>query len=147
MRTLAEVRVVGWCAVAAVAMLGLAGCGGDGPRIYQLSGTLTYKGTALPNMGVTFQPADGSRPSFGETDASGRFKLRYTGTEDGVQQGEHVVFVEYKPGGDEGMAYMEGRLKLTGDIKAVIEKYGSRDRSPYRITVDADMENAEIKLD
>jgi len=53
----------------------LAGCGGSG--IVTVSGTLTYKGKPVTNAFINFVPADGGRPSMGETDASGKFTLTY----------------------------------------------------------------------
>lgn len=147
MRTLSEIKVCVVCTVVCACLVGLAGCGGGGPQIHEVSGTLTYQGSPLPNVGITFAPVSGSRSSYGETDADGRFKMRYSGTEDGVLEGEHVVFVSYLPQGEEGMAYLEGRSTLKGTIKDVLGKYGSQDSSPYRTTVEAAVENLEIKLD
>lgn len=147
MKTRAEIRFGLVGIIASACLIGLAGCGGGGPRVHEVSGTLTYQGAPLPKVGVTFAPVNGSRISYGETDAEGRFKMRYSGTQDGVLEGEHVVFITYLPEGEEGMAYLEGRAKLKGPIQEVLEKYGNQQTSPYRTTVDAAIANLEIKLD
>jgi hypothetical protein len=147
MRPLSKMERFLFCTLAGMIVIGLSGCGSSGPAVHTVSGTLTYQGSPLPNMGVTFQPVDNSRPSYGETDAEGHFTLRYTGTEDGALEGEHIVFVDYLPKGEEEMAYHEGRMKLPSPFKEVMGKYGARNLSPYRFTVDADVENAEIRLD
>jgi hypothetical protein len=147
MKTLAEIRIVLVGTVACACLLGLAGCGGSGPRVHEVKGTLTYQGAPLPKVGITFAPVDGSRTSYGETDTEGRFTMRYSGTQDGVLEGEHVVFVTYLPEGEEGMAYLEGRAKLKSPMKEVVEKYGTQQNSPYRTTVESAIENLEIQLD
>jgi hypothetical protein len=146
MKTLSELKA---CLIfaAACAVIGLSGCGGGGPQVCEVSGTITYAGVPLPNVAITFEPVDGSRSSYGESDAEGHFTMRYSGTEDGALAGEHLVFVEYLPQGEEGMAYMEGRLQLKGTIKEVMDKYGSRETSPYRVTIEDDVDDLEIKLE
>ena len=133
----------------AIAALSTGGCGGQGPKLYSVSGTLTHNGKPLPNMGVTFLPVDGARPSLGMTDANGRFTLQYTADRQGARGGEHVVAVSYLPlAPDELAAYGAGKRDfLPADIKAVLEKYGNQDTSPCRVTITSNVANLEVKLD
>lgn len=77
--------------VAVVAGLILVGCGGpDTPPTAKVSGTVTYNGSPLANVTVTFQP-DKGRPASGVTDASGKFTLSTFGKDDGAILGSHRI--------------------------------------------------------
>lgn len=80
--------VVLWLAAAAGAVV--AGCGGGGPKLGSVSGTVTLDGKPLPEAEVVFQPEEGS-PSFGMTDKDGRYELMYTPDRDGALVGKHTV--------------------------------------------------------
>jgi hypothetical protein len=58
-----------------IGALTLAGCGPRGPRLADVSGTVTLDGKAVEGAIVGFQPAVGT-PATATTDASGAFKLR-----------------------------------------------------------------------
>ena len=74
------------------ALLALAGCGkGDYPDMARVTGTVTYKGKPVPNMMVNFMPTEG-RPSWGKTDASGKFEMIYDSDYKGVKMGHHKVY-------------------------------------------------------
>src|SRR5437867_1727340 len=72
----------------------LAGCG-DNDKIVPVTGVLTYKGKPVTNAYLDFLPEHG-RPSLGETDAEGRFTLRYDPQRDGAEVGKHKVSVRMK---------------------------------------------------
>ncbi len=132
----------GW----AVLLVACLGCGGQ-PDVYKVEGTLSYKGTPLPDVTVLFTPVDGSRRSSAQTDENGHFKMRYTGTVDGAVPGEHLVYLQYiPPNAEEGMAVLEGRAKVKGMMGEVLEKYGSAEVSDYHVTVDQDFEDLKIDL-
>src|SRR5262249_49766895 len=71
----------------------LIGCGSDGPQIVPLTGSLTYKGQPVTNAVLWFQPEVG-RPSWGQTDEQGQFKLSYDKTRDGAVAGKHKVWID-----------------------------------------------------
>lgn len=76
-----------------------AGCG-DGPMLVDVTGTVTIDGTPLDNATVVFRPKQG-RPSYGVTDAQGRYALRYTTEKLGALPGEHAVMITTAGGGNE----------------------------------------------
>ena len=70
------------------------GCGGasDAPRLYKVTGTVTYKGEAVPGAKVMFM-GDGTKPpAVGVTSDAGKYSLSsLAGT--GAVAGRHVVIV------------------------------------------------------
>ncbi len=83
-----------WVWVCLVAMtLGLGGCGRGKPAgiaFATVTGTVTLDGEPLPQAFIQFQPESG-RPSFGRTDATGVYSLRYKGEDWGAIVGAHTV--------------------------------------------------------
>jgi len=79
-----------------------AGCSGSDVHTVPVSGTVTLDGQAVSDVFVNFQPAPGaaaapsaSPGSYGITDASGRFELRWADGR-GAVVGKHVVTLVYK---------------------------------------------------
>ena len=60
---------------------------------HEVTGTVTLDGKPLPGATVIFQPEDGSRPSIGVTDESGRYELGYTQKVKGALVGKHRVSI------------------------------------------------------
>lgn len=85
---------VRWGSVCLVAMaLGLGGCGRGKPAgisFATVTGTVTLDGEPLPQAFIRFEPESG-RPSFGRTDATGVYSLRYKGEDWGAIVGAHTV--------------------------------------------------------
>lgn len=124
----------------------LAGCGGSG--IVTVSGTLTYKGKPVTNAFINFVPADGGRPSMGETDASGKFTLTYDPQTKGAKTGRHKVFVTHnaaadagKPGAIPGMPAV-----MSVDQNELFRKYGG-DNSKVVVEITQAEGNLELKWD
>jgi hypothetical protein len=73
----------------------ISGCGGatkDSPKLYRVTGTVKYKGTAVPGAKVMFLGDGKSPPAVGVTDDSGRFSLSsLSGT--GAVAGKHQVAI------------------------------------------------------
>jgi hypothetical protein len=71
-----------------------SGCGG-GPRTVPVSGQVKLNGEPLGDAHVIFQPDSQEKhpgpPSFGKTDAQGRFVLRTADGHDGAVVGPHKV--------------------------------------------------------
>lgn len=150
----------------------LAGCGrGDAPALAKVTGTVRRGGKPVADLQVNFIPNSG-RPSWGLTDAKGRFKLYYTPEEDGAVLGEHRVFVAFnqaqpqsfagdgKKTGKEGPDLHEtvdepnspqataAQTELSeADRLAIKEKYGSPKNSPLRFKIEKSGETVEIDLD
>ncbi|MBM4097163.1 MAG: carboxypeptidase regulatory-like domain-containing protein [Planctomycetes bacterium] len=124
----------------------LVGCGSSG--IVSVSGTLTYKGKPVTNAFVNFVPADGGRPSMGETDAAGKFTLTYDPQTKGAKAGKHKVFVTRNaaadaanPGAIPGMPAV-----MSGDQQELFHKYGG-DNSTVVVEIVKPEGNLELKWD
>ena len=125
-------------------LVALAGCN-EGPQVVTVSGILTYKGKPVTNAFVDFFPEDG-RPSFGETDGEGRFKLIYTRKLDGALVGKHKVSVRLRPETRaEQEAIMQGkRPRMSKEMQESFDKY-SAEKS--KIVVEIDDKTRDLKLD
>jgi len=127
--------LVWFCAFFAAVELG---CNSSGPAIVPVSGTVTRNGKPVPFVSLYFQPTSG-RPSVGNCDGEGRFKLGYTRDQDGAKVDTHTVFVVYVNGGAAGPP--------PADFQEIYKKYGTPELSPLKIEVKKAMKNLEIKLD
>jgi len=77
-------------AAAGIALLAaLAGCASQ-TKIALVAGTVSMNGQPLPQAMVEFQPDFGA-PSYGYTDAEGRFELSYQPHQAGALVGKHQV--------------------------------------------------------
>jgi hypothetical protein len=129
-------------------VLTLAGCGG-GPGLVPVTGTLKYKGTPVANAEVHLVPEDGKgRPSSGQTDASGRFKLNFDRTHEGVVAGKHRVCVKMRPNPavpqEPGM---DGpKSGLPKDLAEVFDKY-SPEKSTKVVVIDTSTRELNLDLD
>jgi hypothetical protein len=132
----------------AAALLALvpAGCS-DGPKVAKVSGTLTYKGTPVPNATIHFVPAYG-RPSWAQTDAQGKFKVNYDADQDGAVVGTHKVYLEYRPITQaEKEAEMYGiQPKLPKEMAALYDKYNS-DNSTLTVEIKKDTKDLKLELE
>jgi hypothetical protein len=78
------------------------GCGGDGPKMSEVSGVVTINGKPYPNAVVSFQPLgtkenpNPGRGSSGYTDESGRFTLKTDEGRTGAVVGKHRVRIMTK---------------------------------------------------
>lgn len=108
----------------------LSGCGGpDGPEIIEVTGTVTMGGSPVADAQVQFTPNEG-RPSFGTTDAEGKYRLEYTSGRYGAVPGRHRVSInkavvqgEFAPGEepeaeDPIPAKYNDNSTLTADVSA-----------------------------
>jgi hypothetical protein len=75
-------------------LLSLVGCGGsDTPPLGTVQGIIKLDNVPLSDASVTFQPADGTRMSVGQTDASGAYNLKYNLDTNGALVGQHKVII------------------------------------------------------
>jgi hypothetical protein len=133
---------------ALLSVLAAAGCS-DGPKIVKVSGTAYYKGEPVPNLRITFQP-DKGRPSWGDTDAKGRFTLEYDAQNKGTVVGRHTVsaIVNVTNPDDEMKMVSEGpRTKIGASARAVATKYGDTVASPMKVEITGTTDNIEIKFE
>jgi hypothetical protein len=109
----------------AAALLGaaaLAGCGDSGPKVYPISGAVTYMGKPVKAGTIRFEPRGGkmdprASPEVRITD--GRYEM---GRKQGVQGGPYTVYIE---AGD-------GNEKPAPD--GTVTAYGSALFPPYYVT-------------
>jgi hypothetical protein len=132
-----------WCLAALLLPLATGGCGGQ--RLVSVSGRLTYQGRPVPSTLVTFQPADGGRPSKGVTDDDGRFTLRYSRTQDGVSRGSCTAFLTYVVSNEEELHQIPP--KASKELKAVIARYGDPTKSTLHYDVTTSGQSVEIALE
>ena len=81
-----------WLALLLVVVL--AGCGGipDQPPLGTVTGTVTLDGKPLEFVEVSFVPEVG-RPSYGDTNGSGKYELTYVQRTKGAKVGKHTITV------------------------------------------------------
>jgi hypothetical protein len=136
-------------------LLALAGCGkGDYPEMAKVTGTVTYKGKPVPNMMVNFMPTAG-RPSWGKTDADGKFEMIYDADYNGVKMGHHKVY--FTPpatatiGGPASKASRKAIAEAAGltpeEMADIRSKYGLEETTKLEVDVRKDPEVLELKLD
>jgi hypothetical protein len=135
-------------------LLSLSGCGrGDYPEMARVSGIVTYKGKPVPNMMVNFMPTEG-RPSWGKTDAEGRYEMVYDADYKGVKTGHHKVYITPPASTIDGGTSKESKRALAKaanltqeemlDIRA---KYGAEEITKYEVDVKKDPSVIDIKLE
>jgi hypothetical protein len=79
-------------AALAAALIGLAGCGGGGPKIVPVSGVVTIDGQPLTYGHIQVLPT-GWRPASSRIGSDGRFMLTTTVSGDGCAVGTHPVVI------------------------------------------------------
>jgi hypothetical protein len=134
-------------AIGLIAVVSVTGCGGGGPEIVEIEGTVTRNGKPVPNLRIYFVPTDG-RPSWGISDAAGRFVLDYDYDYDGAKVGTHKVWVQDAGGEVDPTLAMSGapRPKRNPEMAEILAKYG-QDKSQLTVEVKKADRNFELKLD
>ena len=99
----------------------------------------------MPGLVVQFRPPDG-RPSFGVSDAEGKFQLTYNKYYEGARLGKHRVFVAFDNNAQTPYD-ASGRQKLNADQQSMIKKYGNVETSPLEVELSEDDQVVELKLD
>ena len=136
-------------------LLALAGCGkGDYPPMAKVTGTVTYKGKPVPNMMVNFMPTAG-RPSWGKTDAAGKYEMILDADYKGVEIGHHKVY--FTPpatatiGGPASKASKKAIAEAAGltseEMADIRSKYGLEDTTKLEVDVKKDPEVLDLKLE
>lgn len=125
-------------------LLTTIGCGGGGPQVAPVEGTVTLDGKPLDKILVEFFPTTNGPRSFGETDAQGKFTLM---TDDGKTVGAVVgnhkvtlkdgsVITKFMGRKGENVDMSEGRKPRIGG------KLASPETSPLTATVTAEGTNS-----
>jgi hypothetical protein len=132
------------------ALLVCLGC--EGTDVGYVEGTVTMDGSPLPDAMVTFQPESG-RPSYGRTDASGRYELVYTRDEKGAVPGKHTVSISTLQEGDPDAggesvpekvpANYNTNTELTREVKAGANEFNFELTSEGEIEVETELRPEE----
>ena len=119
-----------------IVMIMFVGCSGtpaDQPDTAEVSGVVKLNGSPLASAIVKFSPEGEGRPSYGETDAEGNYKLKYTESVSGAIPGEHSVTVSIVDNGEGGYgadtesaaANKLPKMASDGSIKKTVEASGN----------------------
>jgi hypothetical protein len=117
-------------AVAFLALVALAGCGGPYPNVARVSGKVTLGGQPLADAVLIFSPLEAGSPSSGRTDSQGNYTLIYTRRVNGAEIGEHSVTIstgrEADPDADPPTPAVPEKVpykyRLPGALKATVVK-------------------------
>jgi len=122
----------------------LGGCGSDHP-LAQVGGTVTRGGKPIEHIMVHFYPTQG-RPSWGVTDAQGRYTMEYDDRK-GVEIGHHKVYVTFSPQDIQVKMDLEfGKYKVPAEMGEIMKKYGDPDKTPLAFDV-KESQTIDFKLD
>jgi hypothetical protein len=117
----------------AALLLCAGGCGGDGPGLATVSGTVTLDGQPVPAAVLTFIPqAPDSSPSYGRTDAEGKYSLMFTRSKEGAMLGKHRVEIETQKISADEAADMKAEGREVPAYVAIPKKY----REPGALTAE-----------
>jgi len=132
----------------------LPGC--SGKAMLPVEGTVTLDGEPLAGAAVSFVPAEGGRPSTGQTDDQGHFTLASYTANDGVPPGEYKITVikldarrqaeaapveEGSEAEEQTMGAMEQSVRFLTPVK-----YSSPALTDLRVEVTPDMQPVQIEL-
>jgi len=133
--------------VLVAASFACAGCKNDGPKLVDVEGVVTFQGEPVPNLTIHFVPETG-RPSWGKSDAQGRFKLSYDPENSGAEVGQHKVWVQFRPASpDEEENFPQALAKMGKARQEMLKKYGDRMNPQYEVEINRDTRKVEIKLE
>jgi hypothetical protein len=122
-------------------------CTRNGPQVVAIEGAVLHEGKPLPDLMIYFQPASG-RPSWAISDKNGHFVLDYDPDYDGAIVGNHTVWVLENPNAsDPLLAAGRTKQKRSQEMQAVLDKYGSVEKSPYKIEIKKADRNFQLNLD
>ena len=130
----------------------VVGCGKPQLPLGQVRGRLTLDGKPITKARIWFEPVAGGRPSFGESDRTGYYTLRYNARRMGALPGEHTVTVStfqeaYEP--------LEGEDTADSEEAALIESNPGRAEeipakyleNPLTVTVAKRSNTIDLTLD
>jgi hypothetical protein len=115
----------------AVAALATASCGGGGPKLHPVKGSVLYQDKPAAGATVVFQPVNSTPESpmpSGVVGEDGTFTLKTHPHGDGAPSGEYVVLVTLFPPDAREMRNPQSLLPA---------RYGTAAESPLRATVTA----------
>ena len=130
----------------------IVGCGKPQLPLGHVRGRLTLDGKPIAKAKIWFEPVAGGRPSYGESDRSGYYSVRYNAKRKGALPGEHSVRVStfqeaYEP--------LEGEDAVDSEEAALIESNPGRAEEiptkyledPLTVTVEEGSNTIDLTLD
>ncbi len=130
-----------------VSACGLFGCAESGRPVVPVEGIVTRQGKPVPSLFLNFMPASG-RPSWGQTDENGAFRLQYEPGRDGAEVGTHKVFVRFRAANPQDeFDLLAGKKKFHPDQGAIEAKYGKVESTPLLIEVKRGVSPLNIVVD
>ena len=145
-----------YCAItwALACVIGCEGGGDAGPKVYPVTGTVTYNGQAVQGATVAFHGEKATRMATGITDAQGRFELTSYEKGDGTVAGKNKVTVTKSSGGgagstgtvsmEEALESAQTQQEAKNELPA---KYATVANSPLEYTVsESDQNDFTIEL-
>ncbi|MGN6544138.1 MAG: hypothetical protein ACTHK7_03750 [Aureliella sp.] len=124
----------------------LVGCGGSDDGIVPARGVVTYKGSPIAKISVSFTPTSGTgQIAEGVTDQEGKFELQTRTPGDGAMVGSYNVAFRYVPDETPDMPGFTGGKKP--EPSPIPVKYGDPTKSGINATVDADSSKNVYKFD
>lgn len=127
-------------------VLGLPGCGDSGPEIVPVTGKILMNGEPVTNASVTFFATSG-RPSYGTSDAEGKYTLEYSHDVQGAIVGDHKVVITKS-----GIGPPPVEATAEPSTRRVLPPRKTVDSGPMEITlpdlvkVTADMETLDLVI-
>jgi hypothetical protein len=149
MTTQGLTRLLAWIGLLGV----ISGCG-SGPKLNPVTGTVKYKGNAVPGATVTFrlQEAKNATMAIGTTDAQGQFELTTYQAGKGAAAGKYKVtvtkFTTPGSGGAGGASDMKAAFtqKTPVERNELPAKYADRTGTPLEKTVVAGKNDFPLDL-
>jgi hypothetical protein len=122
-----------FCFIATAILLG--GCGETGPELAPVTGRITLDGKPLQSASVTFQPDDMKPPSFGGTDADGRYELMRKRGIVGALVGQHTVRITVSRAVVANPRRIPERYNSASDLRREV-KAGENNEFNFELTSD-----------
>lgn len=121
------------------------GCGGGGPGLAPVEGTIKLDGKPLKNAEVSFEPqleaGEEGSVSTGTTDENGHYELRYTLHKEGALIGKHLVKIRTA-----ATTYDEEDNEVQSEEK-VPAKYNANAKDNPEMTVEVESGGSTIDFD
>jgi hypothetical protein len=128
----------------------MTGCGKPQFPLGQVRGRLTLDGQPVVNAKIWLRPVAGGRPSFGESDKTGSYSMRYNAGRMGALPGEHIVTMStfqeaYEPdeGADDGKD-VTVKKSTPGRAEEIPTKYFE---NRMKVTVREGVNTIDLRLD
>jgi hypothetical protein len=141
------VKSLSWAGASLCLLLLLIGCD-SGPPVVHVTGVATRGGQPVKNLFVKLYPEGAGRGGSGITDDQGRFELKVGKNQNGATVGTHKVVVSFRPRSPQEEADLaEGKVMFHPDQNAILEKYGTLERTKMTVEITKATENLELKFD